>query len=104
MVNIQHRATPNSAVPKHFARYRLYRFDQKKGKDIPQQEAEYFSDRDRCDKRPDEEEKEGWTSYVPARRDANLSCIMDIAYSGYRFDDLLFDFMYDRLTTKVNRK
>lgn len=101
VVNQQHRAVPNAAIPKHFAQYRLYRH--KSGKDIPEPEVEYFSDRNRCDKRADEAEPEGWTSYVPARRDVDLSCIMDIAYSGYRFDDLLFDFMYDRLTTKVNR-
>ncbi len=103
IINKQHRATANSAVPKHFAWYRLIRFNKLTGTEVPEQEVEYFSDRDRCDKRPNEKEMTGWTSYVPARRYVNLSCIMDIEYSGCRFDDLLFDFMYDRLTTKVDR-
>lgn len=58
----------------------------------------YFSDRYRTDKEYD------WTSYVPERINVGESCIMDIAYYGYKYDKLIFDFMYDRLLVKLNRK
>ncbi len=57
----------------------------------------YNSDRFRNDKESD------WKSYVAERPDINSSCIMDYSYTDYRFDKLIFDFMYDRLLTKINR-
>lgn len=57
----------------------------------------YASDRHRSDKPPE------WTSYVPERDHLSTSCIMDVAYFSYRYDRLLFDFLYDRLYAKINR-
>ena len=82
-----HARYSSEPVPDIFARY----------KPGDGETVEYFSDRIRTDK------KHGWISYVPERIGAGISCIMDIAYFGYRFDKLIFDFMYDRLMAKLSR-
>jgi len=91
MVNKRCRASKNDPVPDVFAKYKP------DGKNPKGEIIQYFSDRDRRDKDPE------WISYVPERRKPYVSCIMDIAYFGFRFDKLIFDFMYDRLLTKLNR-
>lgn len=90
IVNKQFRSAPTKAIPRHFAKYGLVtEFD--KGC------VEYCSHRTRADKEPD------WTSYVPEGVGPGYSSIMDIAYYEYRFNKLVFDFMYDRLMAKLNR-
>jgi len=86
-VNKKFRNAPDGATPKIFAKYKL----------DGGAEVIYSSDRKRTDKPP------GWKSYAPEIDPTNDSCIMDIAYFGYRFDRLIFDFMYDRLLVKLNR-
>ncbi len=103
VINKQHRTHPTDPVPQPFAKYKLYDYNTDTKKHIPKYQTKYFSDRYRCDKRPSDSDPDGWTSYVPERQDPNLSCTMDIAYFGYKFDKLLFDFLYDRLLTKLNR-
>ena len=44
-----------------------------------------------------------WKGFFPARKDVNVTCLMDGYGLQSRFDDLLSQFMYDRLFTKVNR-
>ncbi|TVM02403.1 MAG: hypothetical protein CV087_09610, partial [Candidatus Brocadia sp. WS118] len=90
MVNKQFRDEPTKAIPKHFAKYGLTDvFDDGC--------VEYCSDRTRADKEP------SWSSYVPERVAPGYSSTMDIAYYDYRFSKLVFDFMYERLITKLNR-
>lgn len=103
VINKQHRAQPTDSVPQPFAKYKLYDYNKDTKKHILKYQTKYFSDRYRCDKRPSDSDPDGWTSYVPERHDPNLSCTMDIAYFGHKFDKLLFDFLYDRLLTKLNR-
>lgn len=103
VVNKQHRNQPTDPVPRPFAKYELHHYNPDTEQQVLQYQTEYFSDRLRCDKRPSDSEPDGWTSYVPERQDTNLSCTMDIAYFGHKFDKLLFDFLYDRLLTKLNR-
>jgi len=88
IINRKTRANSNEPVPDIFARYKP---------DVNGETITYFSDRYRRDK------ELNWLSYVPERTTSGHSCIMDISYFGYRFDKLLFDFMYDRLLTKLNR-
>lgn len=47
--------------------------------------------------------EENWYGYFPARPSANLPCTMDSSVGPHRFDKLIKSFMYDRLTTKINR-
>lgn len=47
--------------------------------------------------------EERWLGYFPDRKDPNAVCTMDRNYSLYRFDELLSNFIYDRLITKINR-
>jgi hypothetical protein len=103
VVNKQHRKHPTDPVPQPFAKYELYDYNPDAEEHVLKYQTEYFSDRYRCDKRPTDSDPDGWTSYVPGRQDTNLSCTMDIAYFGHKFDKLLFDFLYDRLLTKLNR-
>ncbi|MGH1364229.1 MAG: hypothetical protein ACRBF0_11790 [Calditrichia bacterium] len=77
----------NYPVPHVFAHYKLAGSEMKT----------YYSDRNRSDK------EMSWRSFSPERSSTRLSCIMDIAVYGYRFDKLLFDWMYDRLYVKMNR-
>lgn len=102
-VNKQHRDRPIDPIPQPFAKYELYDYNKATKKHVLKYQTEYFSDRYRSDKRPTSTDPDGWTSYVPERQNANLSCTMDIAYFGHQFDRLLFDFLYDRLLTKLNR-
>jgi hypothetical protein len=47
--------------------------------------------------------RQGWFSYFPDRRNREVLCIMDAAQDVFEFDELIRDFMYDRLWAKVNR-
>jgi hypothetical protein len=47
--------------------------------------------------------QQGWLSYFPERRQREVNCTMDADKDVYEFDELLRDFMYDRLWAKVNR-
>ena len=48
--------------------------------------------------------EEGWAGYFPERYNVNLPCTMDRDLGvGYRFDDLLSRFIYDRMLEKVTR-
>ncbi len=76
----------NYAIPREFARYRFNGA-----------EKVYDSDRKRGDK------EMHWVSYTPARSQEHTTCIMDSTSREYRFDQLVFDFMYDRLMTKIER-
>lgn len=93
ILNKKYRQNWQTPVPEMFGTYRLYN---PAGTQVITQ-VEYPSDRHRCNKR------ENWVSYVPARSDSRQSCIMDVAYFGYQFDRLIFDFMYDRLMAKFSR-
>lgn len=48
--------------------------------------------------------RENWLGYFPERNSAGLSCVMDRYTGWYRFDQLISNFMYDRLVAKLNRK
>lgn len=47
--------------------------------------------------------QQGWYGYFPERRQREVNCTMDADKDVYEFDELLRDFMYDRLWVKVNR-
>jgi len=47
--------------------------------------------------------EEDWFGYFPQRKCCTDGCTMDRTYGSYRFDDLLSQFMYDRLLVKINR-
>jgi hypothetical protein len=48
--------------------------------------------------------EEEWNGYFPALKSPFTTCIMDRTYDkAYRFDDLISQFMYDRLIVKINR-
>lgn len=47
--------------------------------------------------------EEEWLGYFPGRETPYAACIMDRTYGAYRFDELLSNFIYDRLITKINR-
>jgi hypothetical protein len=49
-------------------------------------------------------QKENWKSYFPERRDLDKSCTMDRNYGEFCFDELLINFIYDRLLAKIHRK
>lgn len=57
----------------------------------------FYSDPDH----PSTEER--WLGYFPDRKDPNAVCTMDRNYSRFRFDELLSNFIYDRLIAKINR-
>lgn len=46
---------------------------------------------------------QGWRSYFPARKNPEVRCTMEVAEDVFQFDELLTDFIYDRLWVKVNR-
>jgi hypothetical protein len=48
-------------------------------------------------------DRQGWYSYFPERRQREVLCTMDAAHDVFEFDELIRDFMYDRLWAKVNR-
>lgn len=48
-------------------------------------------------------DKQGWYTYYPERRQREVLCTMDAAQDVFEFDELIRDFMYDRLWAKVNR-
>lgn len=74
-------------TPQHFAKYHL----------VGNEEANYASDRSLSSKSHE------WLSYFPERNGPGSSCTMDNTVFNYRFDKLIFDFMYDRLLEKLNR-
>jgi len=47
--------------------------------------------------------RQGWYAYFPERRQREVNCTMDADKDVFEFDELLRDFMYDRLWAKVNR-
>ncbi len=47
--------------------------------------------------------RQGWHGYFPERRQREVNCTMDADKDVFEFDELLRDFMYDRLWAKVNR-
>jgi hypothetical protein len=48
--------------------------------------------------------EEGWAGYFPERYNVGVPCTMDRDLGvGYRFDDLLSRFIYDRMMAKVTR-
>lgn len=47
--------------------------------------------------------QQGWIGYFPERRQRDVNCTMDADRDVFEFDELLRDFMYDRLWAKVNR-
>ena len=57
----------------------------------------YYSDREHPSARED------WLGYFPDRKNTFTACIMDRNYGAYRFDELISNFMYDRLIAKINR-
>lgn len=69
-------------VPREFAKY---------NKNL------YHSDREHPSARED------WVGYFPERKCIHYACIMDRHYGAYRFDELISQFMYDRLIAKINR-
>ncbi len=87
VINKKFRAGSDDPIPNHYGEYQL------DGGPV----SRYDSDRNRSDKDP------GWVSYTPEKESPDFSCIMDIAYDRFRYDNLIFDFMYDRLLTKINR-
>lgn len=87
LINKKFRNNPGEPIPNHYAEYQL-------GSNPV---SCYDSDRNRSDKEPD------WVSYTPEKEAPDFSCIMDVAYDRFRYDKLIFDFMYDRLLTKINR-
>ena len=89
-VNKKFLPSMGMSVPQKFASYGLWN-----GSDY--QLADYTSDRQNRDK------PEDWRSYSASRSAGPDACIMDIAHHGYRYDNLLFDFMYDRLMAKLRR-
>jgi hypothetical protein len=48
--------------------------------------------------------EENWIGYFPARKDPYSVCTMDRNFNRYRFDELLSNFIYDRLMVKINRQ
>lgn len=48
--------------------------------------------------------KENWRGYFPDRDETGVSCIMDRFTGYYHFDELISNFMYDRLAVKVQRE
>jgi hypothetical protein len=76
------RETHEVPVHKPFARYNGY---------------VYESDRDHHIAR------QGWYSYFPGRKNPEVRCTMEAAEDVFQFDELLTDFIYDRLWVKVNR-
>ncbi len=48
--------------------------------------------------------EEDWLGYFPERKNCSDGCIMDRTYGSYQFDDLLSQFIYDRMIVKVNRQ
>lgn len=87
IINRMHRKSSIEPVPDVFAKYT-----------IRGETTTYSSDRHRTDKPAD------WTSYTPEKDDIATSCTMDHTYYSYRFDKLIFDFMYDRMMAKMNRE
>jgi hypothetical protein len=69
-------------VPKVFAEYQCARFNS----DLSHPSA-----------------RENWVGYFPDRIDPNATCIMDRRGYYSRFDELLSNFIYDRLVAKINR-
>ena len=47
--------------------------------------------------------EEDWIGYFPERKNPFTVCTMDRNYSHYHFDELLSNFIYDRLLVKINR-
>jgi|GEM_PF-6227597 len=47
--------------------------------------------------------EQGWIGYFPERRQREVNCTMDADKDVFEFDELLRDYMYDRLWAKVNR-
>jgi hypothetical protein len=47
--------------------------------------------------------EEGWVGYFPERDLRSNCCTMDRTYGRYRFDQLISNFMYDRVCAKLNR-
>ena len=76
------KATHQVPVHKHFARYNG---------------LVYESDRDH------HIAAQGWYSYFPGRKNPEVRCTMEKAEDVFQFDELLTDFIYDRLWVKVNR-
>ncbi|MEL6824352.1 MAG: hypothetical protein AAFP70_21555, partial [Calditrichota bacterium] len=78
----------NYPVPKIYARYQI------RGSEM----RTYYSDRNRSDK------EMSWRSFSPGRASTRLSCIMDIAVYGYRFDKLPGDSSWRRDDHTSSRK
>jgi len=83
---------------------RLERSRVKNGKFIPIpkkfmifNQTEYYSDMEH----PSAEEE--WKGYFPERFDTHIPCTMDSSMRNHRFDKLISDYIYDRLTAKINR-
>jgi len=74
--------THHVPVHKHFARYNGF---------------VYESDRDH------HIAAQGWRSYFPSRQNPEVRCTMEVTEDVFQFDELLTDFIYDRLWVKVNR-
>lgn len=74
--------THHVPVHKHFARYNGF---------------VYESDRDH------HIAAQGWRSYFPSRKNPEVRCTMEVTEDVFQFDELLTDFIYDRLWVKVNR-
>lgn len=82
----KHMKTGSESIPKEFATY-IFKGEKRL----------YFSDRSR----PNAERN--WCSYVPEQASPHAACTMDRVYYTHAFDKLLFDVLYDRLITKINR-
>jgi hypothetical protein len=76
------KGTHEISVHKHFARYNGYVYESDRDHHIAQQ---------------------GWYSYFPSRKNPEVRCIMEAAEDVFQYDELLTDFIYDRLWAKVNR-
>lgn len=82
----KHTKVGADAIPKYFTDY-----------EFNAELRTYLSDRSR----PNAERN--WSSYAPGKDSPLVSCTMDRVFYLHRYDKLIFDFMYDRLLTKLNR-
>ncbi|KAA3609210.1 MAG: hypothetical protein DWQ05_23020 [Calditrichaeota bacterium] len=82
----KHMKAGVETIPQYFTTYKFNN-----------ETREYYSNRSRPNA------QRNWSSYVPAALSPLVSCTMDRVFYSYKFDKVIFDLMYDRLITKINR-
>ncbi|NOG47227.1 MAG: hypothetical protein HND50_18440 [Calditrichaeota bacterium] len=87
LINRRRRQEQGDAIPNIFSYYNI----------DDQDVTTYFSDRYR-------DLGSESVSITPEKPDIKTSCIMDIALYDYHFGELIFDFLYDRMLIKLNRR